>query len=148
MKKYLIILAILFVLSISSYFLLQREIKNIDQKQGEKKMSIVINDKEYEFSLEDNKTTQELKKILPLKMTMEDLNNNEKYYYLDKTLPTKEEKVKKIQKGDVMLYQNNCLVIFYKDFATDYAYTKIGHIKALENFDKEDIEVELLEEKR
>ena len=125
MKKYLIILAILFVLSISSYFLLQREIKNIDQKQGEKKMSIVINDKEYAINLEDNETTQELKKLLPLKMTMEDLNNNEKYYYLDKTLPTKEEKVKKIKKGDVMLYQDNCLVIFYKNFETSYVIIKI-----------------------
>jgi len=37
--------------------------------------------------------------------------------------------VKNIKKGDIMLFGNNCLVIFYKSFKTSYSYTKIGHIE-------------------
>ncbi len=28
-----------------------------------------------------------------------------------------------------MLYGNNCLVLFYKSFSTEYSYTKIGYIE-------------------
>lgn len=47
--------------------------------------------------------------------------------------------VKNIQKGDVMLYENNCLVIFYKSFTTSYEYTKIGHIDNLEDLTQDNI---------
>ena len=32
-----------------------------------------------------------------------------------------------------MIYEDNCLVIFYKSFKTDYEYTKIGHIDNLDD---------------
>lgn len=59
---------------------------------------------------------------------MRELNGNEKYYYLNSSLPTNAQKVGYINAGDVMLYGNSCLVIFYESFATSYSYTKIGHI--------------------
>ena len=59
------------------------------------------------------------------------MNDNEKYVYLDTKLPTDPENPKRINAGDVMLYGDKCLVIFYKSFDTSYSYTKIGHIDNL-----------------
>ncbi len=100
------------------------------------KINIKINDKDYQATLVDNYTSRELLKLLPLSITMQDLNDNEKYYYLDKTLPTAEVHPTEIKKGDIMLYEDNCLVIFYKDFTTHYPYTLLGHIDNAEDLDE------------
>ena len=95
--------------------------------------------KEYNLSLEENETTKEFVKMLPQKYTMNELNGNEKYAYLDKTLPTDSHNPNKINKGDIMLFGDNCLVIFYKSFNTNYSYTKIGHIESLPDLDSSSI---------
>ena len=82
--------------------------------------------------------------MLPQKYTMNELNGNEKYAYLDKTLPTDSHNPNKINKGDIMLFGNNCLVIFYKTFNTNYSYTKIGHIESLPDLDKSNIKVRFI----
>ena len=74
---------------------------------------------------------------------MNELNGNEKYIYLDSTLPTNPINPNHINSGDVMLYGNNCLVIFYKSFDTTYSYTKIGHIDNLPTLDNKNIQVKL-----
>ncbi len=92
-------------------------------------MNIKVDNKIFKIVLEDNKTVKSLTQKLPLTLEMSDLNNNEKYCYLDFPLPTDSKSVKNIKKGDIMLFGNNCLVIFYKSFKTSYSYTKIGHIE-------------------
>lgn len=91
-------------------------------------MNINIDGKKYSVSLEDNRAVKELILRLPLELKMNELNGNEKYYYLDESLPTSSERVGRIQKGDIMLYGDNCLVIFYESFNTPYSYTRIGRI--------------------
>ncbi len=91
----------------------------------------IINGKEYIIVLEDNETVKSFTNILPKEFNMSELNGNEKYVYLDKSLLTNPSNPKQINTGDVMLYGNNCLVIFYKSFETSYSYTKIGHIDNL-----------------
>ena len=91
----------------------------------------IINDKEYVINLEDNETVKAFIKLLPKEFNMNELNGNEKYTYLDSSLPVNESNLKKVNAGDVMLYGDNCLVIFYKSFNTSYSYTKIGHIDNL-----------------
>ena len=59
----------------------------------------------------------------------------------DTTLPIKPISPEKINVGDVMLYGNNCLVIFYKSFDTSYSYTKIGHIDNLPDLGSDSITV-------
>ena len=112
-----------------------------ENNKFKRKIDVIINEKKYTLTLEDNDTTKELFKTLPLDFNMKELNGNEKYIYLDKEYPTNSSIPKHIRKGDVMLYENNCLVIFYKSFDTSYTYTKVGHIDNLEDLDNTDIRV-------
>lgn len=96
--------------------------------QSEKKMKIIVKSNVFEVKLEDNETSKEFLATHPLTIKMKELNNNEIYYYLEKDLPSKPTDVKQIQAGDIMLYDENCIVIFYKSFSTSYTYTKIGRI--------------------
>jgi len=104
-------------------------------------MRVIINDQEYVVELENNETVEKLLHLLPLTVTMNELNGNEKYVNLDEELPTSSYYPKHILKGDVMLFGDNCLVIFYESFDTTYPYTKIGHISNLENLGNGNIEV-------
>jgi hypothetical protein len=106
---------------------------------------ITIENKKYEAILYDNSTTKELIKKFPITITMSDLNGNEKYYNFSKSFSISSENVASINKGDIMLFGDNCLVIFYKSFSTRYRYTKLGYIKNLEDLEnslgKGDIEI-------
>ena len=115
--------------------------ENNKEEEFMDKVNITINNKEYILELEDTKTTREFLNILPLNITMEELNGNEKYIYLENRFTTNSSVPEIINKGDVMLYRNNCLVIFYKTFTTTYSYTKIGHINNLEEMDGDNITV-------
>ena len=107
------------------------------------KLNITINNKDYILNLENNKTVNELLSILPIDTKMNELNGNEYYAYLDNSFTTNSYNPKEIKAGDVMLYGNNCLVIFYKSFKTTYSYTKIGHIDSLETLDTSYINVHI-----
>ena len=101
--------------------------KTIENKDYQS-MKLVINEKTFDVVLENNATTKELIKLLPMTITMNELNGNEKYCYLDTSLPMNPQRVNRINTGDIMLFGNNCLVVFYKSFSTNYSYTKIGNI--------------------
>ena len=92
-------------------------------------VNLRINNKEYKLILYDNDTARDFLRMLPLTITMNDLNSNEKYYNLSKSLTTKSERAGSIKRGDFMLYGNNCLLLFYESFSTSYSYTKIGYIE-------------------
>lgn len=112
--------------------------------ESEEKMSnikVIINDQSYDLKLEDNSTVEEFIGLLPQEFSMKELNGNEKYVYMDYSLTTDSYNPKHIEKGDVMLYGNNCLVIFYKSFETSYNYTKIGHIDNLPDLGNENITI-------
>lgn len=95
---------------------------------AENQHSITINEEQYAIELYDNQTVNELMDYLPLNITMEDLNANEKFYYLDQNLTTISQNVGQISRGDIMLFGSNCLVLFYESFPTSYSYTPIGRI--------------------
>lgn len=91
-------------------------------------ISIMIGTKVFEAELADNETGRAFADLLPLMLDMKELNGNEKYCYLNQTLPSSPERIGQIRTGDLMLYGNNCVVLFYKDFSTQYSYTRIGRI--------------------
>ena len=116
---------------------------NIDDNFDEvvNSMNIIIDNKEYLVNLEDNETVRTLINYLLMDLKMNELNGNEKYVYLDFSLPTKSISLKHIDIGDVMLFGDNCLVIFYKSFDTNYSYTKIGHIDNLTDLGNGSVDV-------
>ncbi len=105
---------------------------NGDSKAQEVKImdsvKISINGQNFYARLEDNPSARAFAEKLPLEVDMQELNGNEKYFYLDSDLPSDSERVKQIHAGDLMLFGSNCVVIFYKDFATSYSYTRLGKI--------------------
>ena len=103
----------------------------------------IIDGEEYLINLENNETTKSFINLLPMDFNMNELNGNEKYIYLDNSLPTNSFNPKKINAGDVMLYGDNCLVIFYKSFNTSYSYTKIGHIDNLPDLGNGNVSVKI-----
>ena len=139
MKKIIYSFLIILILGITVGCSFNNKEKNNIKEDNN--MIVIINDKEYKVDLEDNETVKNFLNILPKEFNMSELNGNEKYIYLDKSLPTNSENIKRIKAGDVMLYGNNCLVIFYKSFNTSYSYTKIGHIDNLPDLGDGNIKV-------
>jgi len=92
-------------------------------------MNITVGDTRFTATLEDNETAKAFVKQLPLTVDMSELNGNEKYNYLSSNLSADTSSCPgNINEGDLMLYGNNCLVLFYKTFNTSYSYVKLGHI--------------------
>lgn len=92
------------------------------------KMKIKIGNSTFTATLYDNTTVTAFKSMLPLSVNMIELNGNEKYVDLPKTLPTNASNPGTIQNGDLMLYSSSTLVLFYKTFSTSYSYTKLGRV--------------------
>lgn len=104
--------------------------------EGSPKIKISIGSQVFYATLRANLTTASLIKTFPLTLTMIELNGNEKYAKLKQALPTQEESVGKIQSGDLLLYGNDVLVLFYESFVTPYSYTRIGRLNATDGFQK------------
>ena len=92
------------------------------------KMRVIVGGKTFPATLADNNTADEFMALLPLTIDMTELNGNEKYYYMDYNFTVDASVPDMIHAGDIMLYGRNCLVLFYKTFATTYSYTRIGAI--------------------
>ena len=92
------------------------------------KLDTSINGHQFEMSLENNETARAFDGLLPLDLEMQELNGNEKYYFLADPLPSDPKSIGTIEAGDVMLYQDNCIVVFYESHLTSYKYTPIGKI--------------------
>lgn len=97
---------------------------------NEKESTLIIRVGEQTFTaqLADNDAAAALMERLPLTIQMSELNGNEKYHYLDESLPTDAETPGKIHTGDLMLYGDDCLVLFYESFSSGYRYTQLGSI--------------------
>lgn len=98
------------------------------ETEEESTMKITVGEQQFTVTLEDNATVEALKERLPMTLDMSELNGNEKYHYLSFSLPTDPYSPGKIQAGDIMLYGDDCLVVFYESFSTSYSYTRIGRI--------------------
>lgn len=91
-------------------------------------INVIVGNKTFTATLADSETGRAFAQLLPMTITMNELNGNEKYHYLDSSLPTDSYRPGTIHAGDLMLYGNNCVVLFYKTFSSSYSYTRIGSI--------------------
>ncbi len=91
-------------------------------------LTLTVNGSAFAVTTADSEAARAMAEMLPMTLEMRELNGNEKYAYLSETLPTDSRAVGHIEAGDVMLYGDSCLVVFYESFDTGYSYTPIGHI--------------------
>lgn len=100
------------------------------------KFKIIVGTSSFTATLYDNTTAKAFKAMLPMTIMMSEHNGNEKYNYLPNDLPTSLQKPKVINKGDIMLFGADCLVLFYKTFNTSYSYTPIGILDNAEGLEQ------------
>src|SRR3954454_22542141 len=91
-------------------------------------ITIRIGNKAFAATLSDSPTAAAFAKLLPLSITMTELNGNEKFARLPTNVPVRVSTPASIRTGDLMLYGSNTLVLSYKSFHTTYSYTVTGRI--------------------
>lgn len=96
---------------------------------------IVVGDDVFSLSIYDNEAANLFREMLPLTLNMNEMNGNEKYGELPNTLPTTRVRPAIINNGDLMLYGDRTLVLFYKTFSNSYNYTYIGCIDNPQNLE-------------
>ena len=99
-----------------------------DSKENVMDLTITANGSSWDAVLADTAAARAFARRLPLTLAMDDLNGNEKYHYLDHALPGEAQAVGEIRAGDLMLYGDDCVVLFYESFHTPYTYTRLGRL--------------------
>ena len=87
-----------------------------------------IGTQRFAVTLEDNPTAVAFAQLLPATFDMTELNGNEKLVRLPRSLPNKPMLPGTIRSGDILLYGNNTVVVFYETFQSSYSYTRIGRV--------------------
>ena len=91
-------------------------------------MWMTVGDRRFAITLSDNPAARAFAALFPLTLDMNDLNGNEKHVELPKALPTNASRPGTIRNGDLMLYGDDTLVIFYLTFDSSYSYTRLGRV--------------------
>ena len=92
-------------------------------------MQLTINHRSFTADLADTAAAQELRRLLPLTLTLQDHLGNEKHAPLPHSLPRNDHRPGRIEAGDVMLWQDQTIVVFYESFDSPYSYTRLGKVR-------------------
>lgn len=122
---------------------LKNKPKEIEIK-GIENIVIYLNNEKNNLILSNNDTVKELINILPIESQ---ITKEEMYLSLelDRELSSN-DKVTKVEKGDVVLFKNKTIRIFTKDSNVEEEYTKLGKIllvDKLDNINEEEIIVRI-----
>jgi hypothetical protein len=98
------------------------------KKAMSRKLQVKVGQKTFTATLEDNPATVKFRRMLPLTLDMPDLNANEKHVRLPERLPTDPIKPGTIRAGDLLLWGDDTLVLFYETFRSPYSYTRLGKL--------------------
>lgn len=99
-----------------------------DDTPMNREIRISIGDTHYTATLADNPAARAFAALLPVTVTMTEMNGNEKYYNLSGNLPTDTFRPGTIHAGDLLLWGANTVVLFYETFSSAYSYTRLGKI--------------------
>ena len=95
----------------------------------ENQIYVKVGEARFVATLNDSAAAKELMAMLPRTWKMEELNGNEKYYFLpQKKFTVKETTPGQVKAGDLVLWQDNAVVLFYEGHRNTYAYTTLGAI--------------------
>jgi len=92
------------------------------------RVQMIVGTHRFTVALYDTPAAKALVQMLPATFEMSDLNDNEKKVRLPRPLPTTVVRPGTIRAGDVLLWGDDTLVVFYKTFDSSYSYTRIGRI--------------------
>lgn len=101
-------------------------------KPKEERMWMTVGDQRFAITLNESESARAFALLLPLTLDMTELNANETYASLPQRLPARAARPGTIRNGDLMLYGNDTLVIFYQTFESTYAYTRLGRFDSPE----------------
>jgi hypothetical protein len=99
------------------------------QTSGERRIWMTVAERRFAVTLQDNEAALAFVAQLPLALDMPDLNGNEKHVKLPKALPADATRPGTIHNGDLMLWGEGTLVVFYLTFDSPYSYTRLGRIE-------------------
>lgn len=145
-KKFIMIsfmIVIIVILSLLVWILLFDKEKNtspskldheeleIDNRNEEKSMKIIIDNKEYPVLLDNNQTVNDILKMLPLELTFVRYAEHEYYSSLPSRPSGKEEKTSKLKAGHIYYWDgSNSFVINYANYdISPFESVHIGEIE-------------------
>lgn len=92
------------------------------------RMWMTVGERRFSVTLANTDAARSLTAMLPLSLDMEELNGNEKKKDLPNDLPTNAARPGTIRSGDLLLWGNRTVVVFYLTFDSPYAYTRLGRV--------------------
>ncbi len=131
------------LLLLSLFALVPGSIQNRVQAQNSPALSpmkplikITVGSSSFTVELSRQKAAETFRAMLPLTLSMKDVNKNEKYARLPRELSAAASSSGAVHAGDLMLWGSDGLVLFYKTFPTSYHYTPLGHISDTSGLEK------------
>ncbi|MCP2073244.1 UNVERIFIED_ORG: hypothetical protein J2Y77_002680 [Pseudomonas lini] len=110
--------------------------QSTDEKMEAPAMWMTVGNQRFSITLDDNPSARALVRQLPLRLDMRELNGNEKYASLPAPLVTNATRPGTLRNGDLMLYGDDTLVVFYSTLKSSYAYTRLGRVNTPDDLPK------------
>lgn len=93
-----------------------------------KEILVTIGSQAFTAVLADTSAAKEFYESLPITFTMNELNGNEFYAETENAFTSDPVVPQMINTGDIKLFNDDCIVLFYDTFETEYSYTDIAYI--------------------
>lgn len=92
-------------------------------------LNIQVGNKIFTATMYDNEATRSILEQMPFTLNMDDYGSQEKIGQLTFDLPSVPTQTPaRINIGDIYLWSDNNLVLFYTTFSNSYSYVPVGHI--------------------